>query len=109
MLPFKFQIEELKAALSSKEYEIIIECTQTNISEPPNFVPSLKEESSSVLIDVGEPSGTRGLDPEKSESQARESWIATKVSVRIDMVELSLHYGITRDTSLATLQVKWYF
>lgn len=91
--------------MSSKEYEIIVECTQTNISETPNIVPSLKHEASSPLIEVGEPSGTQGLDPTKSESQPMESWIATKVSLHIDMVELSLHYGITRDTSLATLQV----
>lgn len=99
-----FQIEELKAALSSKEYEIIVECTQSNISETPNLVPSLKEETTSPLIEVGEPSGTRDL-PAKSESQPMESWIGTKISLHIDMVELSLHYGITRDTSLATLQV----
>lgn len=105
MLLPHFQIEELKAALSSKEYEIIIECTQSNVSETPNLVPSLKDETASPLIEVGEPSGIRGLDPAKSKSQPMESWIATKISLHIDMVELSLHYGITRDTSLATLQV----
>ncbi|KAL8529518.1 hypothetical protein ACS0TY_006808 [Phlomoides rotata] len=99
------KIEELKAALSNKEYQIIVECTQTNISETPNLVPSLKGESSSPLIDVVEPRGTQGLDTAKSESQAREIWVATKVSVQLDKVELSLHYGVTRDTSLATLQV----
>lgn len=104
---FKFQIEELKAALSNKEYEIIVECTQTNISETPNLVPSLKGESSSPLIDVEELPSAQGLDTAKSESQAMEIWVATKVSVQIDNVELSLHYGASRDTSLATLQVYW--
>ena len=95
----------MKAALSSKEYEIIIECAQSNISETPNLVPSLKNETASPLIEVGESSATRSIDPAKSKSEPKESWIATKVSLHIDMVELSLHYGITRDTSLATLQV----
>ncbi|XP_042024109.1 uncharacterized protein LOC121771392 [Salvia splendens] len=99
-------IEELKAALSSKEYEIIIECAQSNISETPNLVPSLKNETAPPLIEVGESSATRSLDPAKSKSEPKESWIATKVSLHIDMVELSLHYGITRDTSLATLQIR---
>lgn len=104
---FEFQIEELKAALSNKEYQVIVDCTQTNISETPNLVPSLKGEISSPTIDVVELRGTQSLDTAKSESQAREIWVATKVSVQIDNVELSLHYGVTRDTSLATLQVYW--
>lgn len=91
--------------MSNKEYDIIIECTQTNISETPNFVPSLKDEPQSPLIDVMEHSGIQGLDPARSETQARETWVATKISVHIDMVELCLHYGVTRDASLATLQV----
>lgn len=99
------QIEELKAALSNREYGIIMECAQTNISETPDIVPPLKDESLSPSIAVMEHDGTQGLDPAKSEMQARESWIATKISVRIDMVELCLHYGVTRDTPLATLQV----
>ncbi|KAK6122244.1 hypothetical protein DH2020_044005 [Rehmannia glutinosa] len=98
-------IEELKAALSNKEYEIIIECAQANISETPNFVPSLKNEPTSQIIDVVGQTGTQGLDPARSESQATEILVATKVSVHIDMVELCLHYGVTRDASLATLQV----
>ncbi|KAI3453469.1 hypothetical protein Pfo_010132 [Paulownia fortunei] len=98
-------IEELKAALSNKEYEIIIESAQANISETPNFVPSLKNEFLSPSIDVAGHTGTRGLDPAKSETQAREIWVATKISVHIDKVELCLHYGVTRDASLATLQV----
>ncbi|GFP96481.1 vacuolar protein sorting-associated protein 13c [Phtheirospermum japonicum] len=98
-------IEELKAALSNKEYEIIMECAQANISETPNFVPPLNNESMSPIIDVSSQTGNQGLDPAQSETQAREILVATVVSVRIDMVELCLHYGVTRDASLATLQV----
>lgn len=46
-----------------------------------------------------------GIDGAGSESQNGEIWITTKVSVVIGLVELSLHYGIARDASLATLQV----
>ncbi|PIN17888.1 hypothetical protein CDL12_09445 [Handroanthus impetiginosus] len=98
-------IEELKAALSNKEYEVIIECAHANISETPNSVPPLKDESFSPSIDVVGHAGPQGLDPATSGTQAREMWVATKISVHIDMVELCLHYGITRDAPLATLQV----
>ncbi|KAG8382461.1 hypothetical protein BUALT_Bualt05G0079700 [Buddleja alternifolia] len=99
------KIEELKAALSNKEYEIITECAQANISETPNIVPPLKDESLSPSIDALGHTGRQALDPETSETQAKETWVATKVSVHIDMVELSLHYGVRRDAPLATLQV----
>ncbi|KAL3817950.1 hypothetical protein ACJIZ3_003855 [Penstemon smallii] len=96
-------IEELKAALSNREYEIITECAQANISEAPNTVPPLRDESLSTSVDVLGHTG--GIDSAKSEIQSREKWVTTKVSVRIDLVELCLHYGFTRDASLATLQV----
>ncbi|KAL3619418.1 hypothetical protein CASFOL_036988 [Castilleja foliolosa] len=98
-------IEELKAALSNKEYEIIMECAQSNISETPNSVPPLNNESMSPIIDLAAHTGNQGLDRAQSETRAREILVATVVSVRIDMVELCLHYGVTRDASLATLQV----
>lgn len=101
----KFQIEELKAALSNKEYEMITECAQANISETPNIVPPLKDEPSSPSVDVSGQVISQVLDSTKSGTQYRETWIATKISVDIDLVELSLHYGVTRDASLATVQV----
>lgn len=82
-----------------------MECAQSNISETPEFVPPLRDESVSPLIDVAGHTGPQGLVPSKSETQSREVWVATKISVHIDMVELSLHYGVTRDASLSTLQV----
>ncbi|CAA0838075.1 pleckstrin homology (PH) domain-containing protein [Striga hermonthica] len=98
-------IEELKAALSNKEYEIIIECAQANISESPNVVPSLENVSVSPFVDVGGHTVAQGLDHARSETQAREIVVATVISVRIVMVELRLHYGVTTDASLAILQV----
>ncbi|KAL3499805.1 hypothetical protein ACH5RR_038898 [Cinchona calisaya] len=98
------KIEEFKAALSSKEYEIITECAQSNFSETPNLVPELKDVSLSTSVDVVGPS-TVDSDVTESGSLGREMWIATKVSVIIDLIELNLYYGLTRDASLATLKV----
>ncbi|GER35434.1 pleckstrin homology (PH) domain-containing protein [Striga asiatica] len=89
----------------SLQYEIIIECAQANISESPNFVPSLENVSVSPFVDVGGHTVAQGLDHARSETQAREIVVATVISVRIDMVELRLHYGVTTDASLAILQV----
>lgn len=99
------KIEELKAALSSKEYEIITECAQSNFSETPNLVPQLKDVSSTSLVDVAGPSTIVNSDAAECGTLDRESWIVTEVSVIIDLVELSLYYGLTRDASLATLKV----
>ncbi|XP_051144600.1 uncharacterized protein LOC127260739 isoform X2 [Andrographis paniculata] len=98
-------IEELKAALSNKEYEVIMECAQTNVSEKADLVPPLNDEPLPGSIGMMDHAGTESLDPARSETQTRETWIATKISVRIDMVELGLYYGTTRDAALATLQV----
>ncbi|KAL0326634.1 UNVERIFIED_CONTAM: hypothetical protein Sangu_1741400 [Sesamum angustifolium] len=72
-------IEELKAALSNKEYEIIIECAQANISETPNIVPLPGDEVLSPSIDVVGHTGSQALHPAKAEIQARGTWVATKV------------------------------
>lgn len=103
---FEIQIEALKAALSNKEYEIIMDCALENISEKPNIEPPSKDEGLSRSVDVLEHSGTLDSNPAKSETEKREkAWVATKISVDIDLVELSIYYGITRDAPLATLQV----
>ncbi|KAG9142715.1 hypothetical protein Leryth_005471 [Lithospermum erythrorhizon] len=99
------QIHELKASLSNREYEIITECAQSNISELPNLEPPLAENS---LSHIGEVTGSvvpQDSDNVKPESQEVQTWITTRVSIVIDLVELSLHYGLTRDSSLAILQV----
>lgn len=99
------QIGELRAALSSKEYEIITECAQTNISETPNLVPQLQDKSVSHSVNEIEPSTPSDSGHTESVNLDKEIWISTKVSVIIDLVELSLYYGLTKDASLATLQV----
>ncbi|KAF8032759.1 hypothetical protein BT93_D1608 [Corymbia citriodora subsp. variegata] len=96
------KIEEIKAALSNREYQIITECAQANFSETPNLAPS--------LIDSGiSSSEADALVPQVSDvevaTQDGESWIMTKVSVSIDLVVLCLRTGIGGDTSLATVSV----
>ncbi|XP_043715720.1 uncharacterized protein LOC122664096 isoform X2 [Telopea speciosissima] len=95
------KIDELKAALSNKEYQIITECAVSNLSETPNTVPPL--EQCLEADEVAEP-----LVPVASivefEMQERESWVSMKVSVAINLVELCLHSGVSRDSVLATLQ-----
>ncbi|XP_060207492.1 uncharacterized protein LOC132635217 [Lycium barbarum] len=99
------KIEELKAALSSREYEIIAECAQENLSETPNVVPPLIDGSSSPSADKAQHLSVRSSDVVKSEAEDEDKWIVTKVSIAVDLVELGLHYGLTRDASLATMQV----
>ncbi|XP_048140983.1 uncharacterized protein LOC115736923 isoform X3 [Rhodamnia argentea] len=96
------KIEEITAALSNREYQIITECAQANFSETPNLAPSLIDsEISSSEADA--------LVPQVSDveyaTQDGESWITTKVSVAIDLVVLCLRTGIGGDTSLATVGV----
>lgn len=102
---FHSQIGELRAALSSKEYQIITECAQSNISEAPNLVPQLQDISVSASVDGAGPSAPLDSDGTESLILDTEIWTSTKVSVVIDLVELSLYYGLTKDASLATLQV----
>lgn len=101
------QIEELKASLSSKEYKIITECAASNFSEPQNAIPSLNHIQSSSSTDVIEPLGLESLS--KPSSSGKNTWIDLKVSVYINLVELELHLGETRDASLALLQVPCLF
>ena len=115
-----FQIEELKAALSSGEYQIITECALSNISETPRVVPSLKHDSPTYSVDAVEtivPQDTTGVVSETvetivpqdtagaSEAANGEAWIVIKVSVVINLVELSLYAGSARGASLAIVQV----
>ncbi|XP_059641926.1 uncharacterized protein LOC132283907 [Cornus florida] len=101
----QIKIEELKAAMSNREYQIITECAVSNISETPNTVPPLNHDSVTSRVDLVETLVPHDSDADESETQIRETWISMKVSVVINLVELCLHHGITRDTSLATVQV----
>ncbi|KAF8380627.1 hypothetical protein HHK36_028116 [Tetracentron sinense] len=97
------KIMKLKAALSSREYQIITECTLSNISETPHTVPPLYHPVTSS-DDVAEPLVPRASDAEFG-TQDVGAWITMKVLVAIDLVELCLHSGVARDAALATMQV----
>ncbi|XP_065619172.1 uncharacterized protein LOC112023786 [Quercus suber] len=115
------KIEELKAALSSGEYQIITECALSNISETPRVVPPLKHDSPTYSVDAVEtivPQDTTGVVSETvetivpqdaagvvSEAANGEAWIVIKVSVVINLVELSLYAGSARGASLAIVQI----
>ncbi|GAB2263603.1 hypothetical protein Droror1_Dr00025737 [Drosera rotundifolia] len=101
------EVNELRAGLSNKEYQIITECAQSNISEAPNIAPPLQSDSILSSMDSKRPSVTRESATITSEAQDTEAWINMKVIVIINLLELKLHSGITRDTPLAILQVSY--
>ncbi|GAV77402.1 PH domain-containing protein/DUF946 domain-containing protein/DUF1162 domain-containing protein/Chorein_N domain-containing protein, partial [Cephalotus follicularis] len=101
----EIKIEELKAALSNIEYQIITECAVSNVSETPHIVPPLKKDSLTSSIDVVEPvipQDSVGVEPG---APSGEAWVVVKVSVIVNLVELCLHTGLASDGSLATVQV----
>ncbi|KAF5735104.1 hypothetical protein HS088_TW15G00604 [Tripterygium wilfordii] len=98
-------IEELKAALSSREYRIITECALSNISETPHTVPPLNHGYLTSSVDTIELAAPQDLVGVESETSEREAWTTVKVSVDVNLVEFSLFTGVERDASLATLQV----
>lgn len=68
-------------------------------------MPTLDKEAGTSTNGVtGVPSSVSS-DTAVSDLHVSETWITTKISVAIDLVELSLHSGLTRDSSLATVQV----
>ncbi|KAL6008539.1 hypothetical protein ACLOJK_034052 [Asimina triloba] len=97
------QIEELKAALSNREYQIITECAVSNISEVPHVIPPLDHGPETSTADVVENVEHPPSDVVEIKMQDKE-WVTMKVSLAISLVELCLHSGITRDAALATLQ-----
>ncbi|KAL6906369.1 hypothetical protein ACP4OV_003970 [Aristida adscensionis] len=97
------KVEVLKAALSNREYEIISECAVSNLSETANTVPELDD------LRYGTPATSSHGSASSSEiiedmPLDTETWVANKFSVSINLVELSLHSGSTRDSPLASVQ-----
>lgn len=70
-------------------------------------MPPLIDDSSSPSAEKAQHLSARNSDVVKSEAEDKDKdkWIVTKVSIAINLVELGLHYGLTRDASLATMQV----
>eukprot|EP01018_Ginkgo_biloba_P007485 Gb_23775 [translate_table: standard] len=99
------KVEKLKAALSDKEYQMITECAVSNIAEIPNIPPPLDTRVESLSYNEKEHEINEIPPIDRGESSAGEAWTTIKVSVYIDLVELSLHKGRSRDTPLATMQI----
>lgn len=97
-------MDVLKATLSNREYEIISECALSNFSETPHPVPTLDDPRYGTSTT---PSHVSASSSESIHvlSEGAETWIANKFSVSINLVELSLHSGSTRDSPLASVQV----
>lgn len=93
--------------MSNREYDIITECALSNFSETPHVVPSLGKVfgalEDDILVPAASPSGA--IRSEFQDSQSTATWITMKVSVAIDVVNLLLHSGNSRDSPLASIQV----
>jgi len=104
------KVDVLKATLSNREYEIISECALSNFSETPHPVPTLDDPRYGTSTT---PSHVSASSSESIHvlSEGAETWIANKFSVSINLVELSLHSGSTRDSPLASVQASgaWLF
>ncbi|KAK3153327.1 hypothetical protein QOZ80_2BG0170820 [Eleusine coracana subsp. coracana] len=97
------KVEVLKAALSNREYEIISECALSNFSETPRTVPALDDPRYGASTTPSHKSASSS-ESIQDLSQHTEMWITNKFSVSVNLVELSLHSGSTRDSPLARVQ-----
>ncbi|OMP08180.1 hypothetical protein COLO4_06705 [Corchorus olitorius] len=97
------KIEELKAELSNREYQIVTECALSNISETPRIVPPLNSDFLTSSVDVIEPLISQDMVGEHR-TPNDETWTVMKVSVLINLVELCLYVGEARGSPLATVQ-----
>lgn len=100
-------MDVLKAALSNREYEIISECALSNFSETPHVVPALDDPRYGTTTAESHVSSSSSSESIQDLSQDAETWITNKISVSINLVELSLHSGSTRDSPMASMQVKF--
>ncbi|KAI5072395.1 hypothetical protein GOP47_0012501 [Adiantum capillus-veneris] len=107
-------IEELKADLSDKEYQVITECAVSNLAEKANIPPPVCLTDSESDSDEEQKKPTeevtkdenKGKEERASDQNAHDgSWITILVTADIALVELSLYKGTARDQALATAQV----
>jgi vacuolar protein sorting-associated protein 13A/C len=105
---------------------VITECVTQNMAETPYIPPTLydntpseeekpnAEDEAQKLEEGGNGADVVTEDPQaendqgqvESDSSAEKPYTTIKVGVGIDMVELGLYVGGTRDASLATVQVR---
>ncbi|MCO5611230.1 hypothetical protein L7F22_065481 [Adiantum nelumboides] len=107
------KIEELKADLSDKEYQLITECALSNLGEKANIPPPVSLTDSDSDSDEEQSKPEEVTEAEKKEKEDRTSdenahdgsWTTILVTADIALVELSLFKGAARDQALATAQV----
>ncbi|KAL4281357.1 hypothetical protein GQ457_03G021640 [Hibiscus cannabinus] len=102
------KIEELKADLSSMDYQIVIECALSNISETPHIVPPVNNSfviSTADVVEHAIPKNKINIEPRTPNG---ETWTTLKVSVVMDLVELGLYVGEEWGSPLATVQVAYH-
>ncbi|EOA17894.1 hypothetical protein CARUB_v10006303mg [Capsella rubella] len=97
------EIDELRAALSNREYQILTECAQSNISELPHTVPPLSGDVVTSSRNLHE--NLSSENPNAAQTEKSDAWISMKVSVVINLVELCLYAGTARDAPLAAVQI----
>ncbi|KAL1194607.1 hypothetical protein V5N11_031431 [Cardamine amara subsp. amara] len=97
------EIDALRAALSNREYQILTECAQSNISELPHTVPALSGDVVASSRNLHETLTSE--DPNAAQTEKSDAWISVKVSVVINLVELCLYAGTARDAPLAAVQI----
>jgi len=74
--------------------------------EPEDQAQNLREgEANGADVVIEDPEAVNDQDPDGSGSSPEKPYTMIKVGVRIDLVELRLFVGGTRDASLATVQV----
>ena len=104
------QMEVLKASLSNREYEIITECASSNFSETPNIVPSLYDElptttSTDAITSSSPVHSEASINGRVNQEDEVVPLTAIKCSVTVNLIGLSLHSGLSRDSPLATVEV----
>ena len=75
-------------------------------SKAEDEAQKLGEDASGADVVTEDPQAENDQGQEESDSSAEKPYTTIKVGVGIDLVELGLYVGGTRDASLATVQVR---
>lgn len=90
------QVGSLHAVMSDKEYNVILNCLNMNLSEQPTLPPSFRSGNSSAKDTI-----KLLADKVNMNSQVLLSRTVTIVAVEIDYALLELCYGTDKESPLA--------
>ncbi|XP_024524741.1 uncharacterized protein LOC9654875 isoform X2 [Selaginella moellendorffii] len=120
------EVQLLKAAMSDKEYQLMIDCCTSNLSEAPNLSPPVcqpgkgkekaeekeeekeeqKEEQKEEEKEEAPHTETKDVqEGSTSASNSSEVWTTLKLTVDVSIIELAVFIGRTQYTPLASIQV----